>query len=686
MSGKEIPGKRTAEVLQRGTQFCGLGLLSAKGLLVGVRLLPGNLGARATEMVTVLFLLSLATGAVCLAVRMNRRENLIPTGLSGAPVSAAVGNASGLSTAIEDACEQRRIDQALKETTATLAVVNDVLNSFLESGDWNVASTRLLAHALQQTESPSGFLAVALDGPNLRVLAHEGAIWDEQENRQLYEAKMRQKTARGFFDLAHGGNVFGEIIGKGKTVIAQEVSADSGSRRLPTGHLKIHAFMGVPILKEGTVVGVIAVANRPGGYPEDRSLSLETIAQASGVLYDSYRQSLKRTQLEDQQSQLEGNFRHSQKMEVLGELSGGIAHDFNNMLMVLSGSTELLEKTLPPHSPSTRYVEQIKRTIERATTTTKQLLAFSRKQVLNITPIDLHEVLTDSELMLPRLLGSDVRLTFQHQAGHSWIQADAAQLEQVIANLAINARDAMPAGGSLTISTRNTFSLPAGVTTNGHGHRPSGWVVLEVSDTGCGMDEETQAHIFEPFFTTKPEGRGTGLGLPTVYGIVNQFGGTITLDSRVGAGTRFQIYFPMPDLAEQMQVGSLARQANDSTKPLTILLADDEPSLRAAIAEYLRGAGHRVLESQSAHDALELARCEAGAIDVLLTDVVMPGLRGTELAHEVQELRPDVHVIYISGYAKNLAAAQVPRGAAFLQKPFRLVSLAEQLKLVPRKD
>lgn len=413
--------------------------------------------------------------------------------------------------------------------------------------------------------------------------------------------------------------------------------------------------------------------------------TIEDVVERSRM-EESSREIVKRPEPEEQEAQLERKSWHSQKMEVLGQLSGGIAHDFNNILMVLSSSMELLEKTLPAQSPSTRYVEQMKRTIERATTTTKQLLAFSRKQVLDITLIDLHEVLTDSEFMLPRLLGSDVRLTFQPQAWHSWIQADAAQLEQVIANLAVNARDAMPAGGSLTISTRNTFSLPAGVTINGNGYRRSGWVVLEVNDTGCGMDEETQAHIFEPFFTTKPEGKGTGLGLPTVYGIMSQFGGTITVDSRVDEGTRFQLYFPMQDPAEQMQAGSLEREANDSTKRLTILLADDEPSLRAAIAEYLRGAGHRVLESQSALDALELARCESGTIDVLLTDVVMPGLRGTELANEVKRLRPDVHVIYISGYAKNLAAAQVPRGAAFLQKPFRLVSLAEQLKLVPRKD
>jgi len=180
--------------------------------------------------------------------------------------------------------------------------------------------------------------------------------------------------------------------------------------------------------------------------------------------------------------------------------------------MVLSGSAELLENSLPPQSVSSRYVEQIRRTVERAAAITKQLLAFSRKQVLEIEPIDLHEVLTDSEFMLPRLLGSDVLLTFQHQAAHSWIRADAAQLEQVIANLAINARDAMPEDGSVTISTRNAFSLPKGESSNDVALDAFGWVVLEVKDTGSGMDEETRLRIFEPFFTTKPEGKGTGLG------------------------------------------------------------------------------------------------------------------------------------------------------------------------------
>ena len=433
------------------------------------------------------------------------------------------------------------------------------------------------------------------------------------------------------------------------------------------------------------MVGVLAVANRPEGYTGNESRSLQTMSKATGVLFDGYRQNLKRKQLEEQRSRLEGEFRQAQKMEVLGQLSGGIAHDFNNTLMVLSGSAELLEKSLPPNSSSSRYVDQIRRTVERAAAITKQLLAFSRKQVLDITPIDLHEVLTDSEFMLPRLLGADVQLIFQHQAAHSWIRADAAQLEQVIANLVINARDAMPHGGLVTVSTRNAFALPEGDSVGAGGEDSFGWVVLEVQDTGTGMDEETRSHIFEPFFTTKPEGKGTGLGLPTVYGIVCQFSGHIYVHSQPTEGTRFSIFFPQQNPPQSVPA-SVARTAPGETEQqLTILLADDEPSLRAAIAEYLRGAGHRVLESQSADDAMELARHHRGSIDVLLTDIVMPGLRGTELADQVQQLCPDVHVIYISGYAQSLPEAQIPRGAAFLQKPFRLAYLGEQLKLVPRK-
>jgi PAS domain S-box-containing protein len=615
--------------------------------------------------------------------RINRAGERFPVSISAAPLHDDARQLMGIMATIEDISERKRIERELNEKTITLAAVTEALNSFLANGDWGAASKILLMHALKQTESPCGFLGVVLDGPTLRVLAHEGAIWDAQDNRQLYEAKIGQQTAQGYFELEHHGNLFGEIVLTRQIVVSEDLASDSRSRGIPAGHPRIHSLLGVPILKGTTVVGVLAVANRPRGYTGNECRSLQTMSQATGVLFESYRQNLKRTQLEEQRSQLEGEFRQAQKMEVLGQLSGGIAHDFNNTLMVLSGSAELLEKSLPPNSASSRYVSQIRRTVDRAAAITTQLLAFSRKQVLEITPIDLHEVLTDSEFMLPRLLGSDVQLTFQHQAAHSWMRADAAQLEQMIANLAINARDAMPEGGLLTISTRNAFSLPESV--DGSRSGDSGWVVLEVQDTGTGMDKETCAHMFEPFFTTKPEGKGTGLGLPTVYGVVCQFGGHIYVHSRPGEGTRFSIYFPQQNLPQSMPPAAVRAATDETAQRLTILLADDEPSLRAAIAEYLRGAGHRVLESQSAGDAVELARNHRGCIDVLLTDIVMPGLRGTELAQQVQQVCPDVHVIYISGYAQSLPEAQIPRGSMFLQKPFRLAYLGEQLKLVPRK-
>jgi two-component system, cell cycle sensor histidine kinase and response regulator CckA len=414
--------------------------------------------------------------------------------------------------------------------------------------------------------------------------------------------------------------------------------------------------------------------------------TIEDIRERKRIERDLAEKTALSAQLQEQRSNLEGEFRQSQKMELLGQIAGGVAHDFNNMLMVLSGSTELLERALPPQSPASRFVEQIRRTVEKASAITKQLLAFSRKQVLDTKDVDVHEVLTECEFMLPSLVGSDVHLTFQHNAARSWILADSAQLEQAIANLAINARDAMPGGGSLTIATRNAYSLPEDASSNGDGAAASEWLVMEVKDSGCGMDEAIRSHVFEPFFTTKSPGKGTGLGLSTVYGIVRQFNGHIYLDSQPGLGSRFRLFFPVRASPALAQVSAPpANIVADTARGLTVLIADDEPALRSAVVEYLRGAGHQVLESNTSHEALELARSHSGAIDVLITDVIMPGLRGAELAKQVAEFRPGVHVIFISGYAQSLPEAQIPAGAAFLQKPFRFASLAEQLKLVTRK-
>ncbi|HVM76089.1 MAG TPA: PAS domain S-box protein [Candidatus Saccharimonadales bacterium] len=592
----------------------------------------------------------------------------------------------GVMGTIEDISKRRETEADLNEKTSTLAAVTNALNLFLEEGNYGAASKIILARALELTNSKMGFLGVVLEDSLLRVLAYEGVTWDATENRQLYDAKLSQMAAHGYFDLSHDKNLFGRVMVDGRTVVVNYKEPKAGPDNVPGGHPRVQSFMSVPIFKGTSIVAVIAMGNRPGGYTGEELRSLEAMTQATGVLFDSYRQTVRQKQLEEQRRRLEGEFRQAQKMEVLGQLSGGIAHDFNNMLMVMSGSAELLAAALPTDFSGAPFLEQIRRTVEKAAAITNQLLAFSRKQVLDAKPVDLHEVLTDSEFMLPRLLGSDVRLTFQHHAARSWIKADSAQLEQVIVNLAVNARDAMADGGTLTIATRNEFSLPSSVTPDADEAAMSGWVVLEVTDTGHGMDEETRNHLFEPFYTTKPLGKGTGLGLSTVYGIVRQFEGHVVVESERGKGTSFQIYFPAAtSLAGATPATARPVTDEQEASGLRVLLADDEPPLREAIAEYLRGAGHEVLESHSPHDALELARSHTGGIDVLLTDVVMPGLRGTELARKVEELHPEVRVIYMSGYAQSLPEAQIPQGAAFLQKPFRFASLAEQLKLVTQK-
>jgi PAS domain S-box-containing protein len=417
------------------------------------------------------------------------------------------------------------------------------------------------------------------------------------------------------------------------------------------------------------------------------SISVAPVADENGSLTGTIaviEDITERKRIEHELKQLEQQVLQAQKMEVLGRLAGGVAHDFNNLLMVISGCSELLERSLPKDTPARIYLDQIHRTSQKAAAITKQLLAFSRKQVLELRPLDLHEALTDSEFMLPRLLGSDVQLSFRHEAAKSWILSDLAQIEQVVANLAINARDAMPEGGRLSISTRNATQVPG----NGAGEalQTADWVVLEVKDTGCGMDDGTRAQIFEPFFTTKPAGKGTGLGLATVYGIVKQSGAHIRVTSTPGAGTRFEIYFPVIARPEEIQRAYLpAGTLDESGGGGTVLVADDEAALRQTIVEILRSSGYNVLESQSAEDALEIARRNAGKIDILLTDIVMPGLRGPELARRVQDIQPDVKVVFMSGYAEGLPEAELPPNSAFLQKPFRFATLLEQLKLIRRR-
>ncbi|HXE34989.1 MAG TPA: PAS domain S-box protein [Verrucomicrobiae bacterium] len=377
---------------------------------------------------------------------------------------------------------------------------------------------------------------------------------------------------------------------------------------------------------------------------------------------------------------LEQQLRQAQKMEAVGRLAGGVAHDFNNLLMVIKGHTELLMNALPPADPMSRKISQIDRAADRAAALTKQLLAFSRMQVLQPRVMNLNGVVEDMGKLLPRLIGEDVELGIQMAQDLGKIRADASQMEQIIMNLAVNARDAMPTGGRLIIETSNA-DLDRTYNTTHPIVKPGHYVLLAVSDTGTGMDAETQAHIFEPFFTTKEPGKGTGLGLATVYGVVKQSGGFIWVYSELGKGTSFKIYLPRVDQPEDKGSVPLAfSEAPRGTE--TVLLAEDEQDVREVAREFLESGGYTVIEAHNGVEALRLAAEHGAAVDLLVTDMVMPGMTGKELAGRLQHQHSGLGVIYMSGYSEQTAAetTQVDANMRLLTKPFSRGSILRAVR------
>jgi PAS domain S-box-containing protein len=378
---------------------------------------------------------------------------------------------------------------------------------------------------------------------------------------------------------------------------------------------------------------------------------------------------------------LEEQLRQSQKMEAIGRLAGGVAHDFNNLLAVILGYSEMELSALGPDNPKRGRIEQIHRSAERATTLTRQLLTFSRKQILNPRVLNVDSLVVEMKKMLRRLIGEDVELITRTDPNLRPIKADAGQIEQIVMNLAVNARDAMPSGGTITIETANV-ELDDEFARAHDGVRPGPYVLLAVSDTGTGMTPDVQAKIFEPFFTTKEEGKGTGLGLSTVYGIVAQSGGLITVNSNPGEGTRFESYFPQVEDSAAADAG--ARQ-HESVLPIgteTILVVEDEPMIREMLCETLREIGYVVLEAGEVVEATERCREHAGPIHLLISDVVLPGIGGRELAQRLSSTRPEMKVLFMSGYTDDMVIRQgvLSAGVRFLQKPFTLVGMARAVR------
>ncbi len=407
---------------------------------------------------------------------------------------------------------------------------------------------------------------------------------------------------------------------------------------------------------------------------EEIKLGQNVAAQVAGTLA--------RVRLEDERRRLEAQYHQAQKMESLGRLTGGVAHDFNNLLTAINGFAELMQMHLPPDDPQQQLTDSILRSGQRAADLVRQLLAFSRKQIIEPKVLNINTVVADMDKMLQRIIGEDIELTTILDPDLWSIEFDPTQLEQIVVNLAVNARDAMPSGGGLTIETANV-TLDEDYSATHLEARAGRHVLLAISDTGLGINEKDLAYIFEPFFTTKELGRGTGLGLATVYGIVKQNGGNVQVYSEEGVGTTFKIYLPCVD-----QTAPEMTRLEIETKLLTgteiILVVEDEANLRQLIRQALLNLGYTVLDAPDGERALQRVAEHHGPVDLLLTDVVMPGMSGKSLAEKLVQVQPDLKVLFMSGYTENAIAHHsvlVP-GTAFLQKPFSLTAMAAKIREV----
>jgi len=434
----------------------------------------------------------------------------------------------------------------------------------------------------------------------------------------------------------------------------------------------VHLYMVVPMIAAGELIGSVSFGGDQETFPDEQISIAREVANQLAIALGQARlvERLKASYAELQQAQAQ--LAQSQKMEAIGQLAGGIAHDFNNLLTVIGGRSSLLLMRLAPDDPARKDIDLIQTTAQRAAGLTRQLLAFSRKQVLEPKPINLKTLVAGVTPILTRLIGEHIEIVIVAADGAAQVMADPGQMEQVIVNLVVNARDAMPDGGTLTIETSDRVVPEGGVRAHDRPVPTGAYVTLSIRDTGSGMDAATLARIFEPFFTTKEPGRGTGLGLSTVHGIVHQSGGYLAVESVVGRGTAFTIY--LPRLLDPINVSGAGQVLVPDLVggSETVLLVEDDEELRRLTAEILQASGYTVLEAGDPLEALTLCdRRDGKLIDLLLTDMVMPAMRGPELAATLSETRPGLKVLFMSGYAdESVTSPQGEPGRAFLQKPF----------------
>ena len=571
-----------------------------------------------------------------------------------------------------DADALTRAEARAARLAARLEVLNAASSAFAEA---SVDYERLLDLVARRTSEvmhgPCVVRLVSDDGAWLPLAAMHADDAEFHSAALAAEERSPQRADEGFC---------GAIIRQGEALLAPEITPEARLAQTKSEHRSLferfpfYSVVGAPLRAHGKVIGVMMLARHVPGRPfdADDATVVQDLADRAALAIASARliEDLRRARL------IEERLLHAQKMEAIGRLAGAVAHDFNNIMSVIVGYAALMRADLPAGDPLSEGLAEISRAASRATRLSRQLLTFSHRHGSRVGALDLNAVIRDVERLLLRLLGEDVELTTRLAPGLALVRGDAGQAEQVLMNLAINARDAMPDGGRLLIETRT--SAPATDRSVGAS------VELTVTDTGHGMDADTRARVFEPFFTTKSPGHGTGLGLATVYGIVTGWGGEVTVESQPGRGATFRIVLPCSDEA--------AKPPSEHPRPLdasvrggdeTVLLTEDDDAVRELARSILARVGYRVLAARNAGEALLVAEHHAGPIDLLLTDVVMPYLSGPDLAARLAPMRPDMRVVYMSGYTAGQMRQRdsITPGTTLIEKPFSVDDLVRAVRV-----
>lgn len=521
------------------------------------------------------------------------------------------------------------------------------------------------------TASKAAELALQASERNYRELmeaAPDGILKVDQRGQIIL---MNQAAERMF------GYGRAELIGK-----SVETLVPGGSRGFHKGHRETYNRdprvrpMGIGLeLRAQTKSGAL--------LPVEISLSPGHEDSAPAVIA-VVRDVTERSRVEEKLRRSEEKLRQAEKLEALARLAGGTAHEFNNLLTMIMGYAELLEADFSGQERSSGYLQKIRLSSKRAANLTRQLLAFGRRQMLSPQVLDMNAIITDAGQVLSRVMGQGTKTLVVTAPRPAWVRADAAQIEQMIANLASNAADAMPHGGTLSISVKNLELVDDDVRQH-HGLAPGPYVLLSFADTGVGMPPEVQARIFEPFFSTREVGKAAGLGLATVYGIVTQSGGTISVHSQLGVGTVFNVYLPRLTEEQAALRAAVPPTMEEMAGSGTILLVEDQPHLLELSREFLQRLGYVVLPASNAEQAIDIAGSFQGRLDLLLTDIVMPGMNGRQLSNQLRAARPGMKVLYVSGYTDEVFGEQgISSGEAFMEKPFDLETLGQKVKQVLR--